>query len=338
MKHILLIATGGTIASAPSEHGLMPSIDVNRLLSYIPEIGSFCHLEGVSIMHIDSTNMTPHLMGVIARTIKEQYDKYDGFVISHGTDTMAYSAAAMSYMTKNSAKPIVFTGSQLPIEDPSTDAKQNLVDAMHFACNGPSGVYIVFHGIAINGTRATKQKSKSFDAFQSINFPVIASIKSGEITYHIPRDHPDFQNIFHPNLSDDFSVDSNLCPDVLILKISPGMKPEIFDFIKEHYKGVVLESFGLGGIPNTDPDIISKIHELTKNNVCVAITTQCLEEGIDLRVYEVGQMLARQNVILSKDMTTEALTMKLMWALAHFDNPLKIKSYIETPYAFDRKD
>ena len=182
MKKILLIATGGTIASSESSEGLTPSIDVKTLLTYIPEIESICHLEGISVMRVDSTNMNPKLMARIAETIAQNYDAYDGFVIAHGTDTMAYSAAGITYMLKNLAKPVVFTGSQIPIEALYTDAKKNLSDAIRFACEGIRGVYVAFDGIVINGTHAMKIKTRSSDAFKSINFPVIAEIKLGKIT------------------------------------------------------------------------------------------------------------------------------------------------------------
>ena len=322
MKKILLIATGGTIASSESSEGLTPSIDVKTLLTYIPEIESICHLEGISVMRVDSTNMNPKLMARIAETIAQNYDAYDGFVIAHGTDTMAYSAAGITYMLKNLAKPVVFTGSQIPIEALYTDAKKNLSDAIRFACEGIRGVYVAFDGIVINGTHAMKIKTRSSDAFKSINFPVIAEIKLGKITYN--------------QLTGDFAIDTKVCRDIFVLKIFPGIGTELFDFIRTQYKGVIIESFGIGGIPNVDEDIVSKIHELIEAGVAVVITTQCIYEGIDLSIYEVGQTLGRQKVIVAADMTTEAVVMKLMWALAHYEQIDDIKRYMETPYFADR--
>lgn len=337
MKRILLIATGGTIASTPSDNGLEPSVDVEKLLSYIPSVRSFCHLEGISIMEIDSSNINPSHMEKIAKTIESYYDAFDGFVISHGTDTMAYSAAALSYMLKNLTKPVVFTGSQLPIENAKTDAKKNLTDAIAFACEKIRGVYLVFHGIAILGTHAMKTKSRNFDAFQSLNLPPIAEIDSYDIRYEPSLPFSVCKEIFQTATTHKktFFADTALCNNLFVLKIFPGMKPDIFDFIKTTYKGVIIESFGLGGIPEKDPDLHSKIHELIESNLCVVITTQCLWDGIDLNVYKVGHTLAKQKVILSGNLTTEALVMKLMWALAHFEDPSDIKTFIETPYFFD---
>ena len=374
MKKILLIATGGTIASSESSEGLTPSIDVKTLLTYIPEIESICHLEGISVMRVDSTNMNPKLMARIAETIAQNYDAYDGFVIAHGTDTMAYSAAGITYMLKNLAKPVVFTGSQIPIEALYTDAKKNLSDAIRFACEGIRGVYVAFDGIVIanlvhdirqkleggkinkiaqpekdelmftvkndgiviNGTHAMKIKTRSSDAFKSINFPVIAEIKLGKITYNQLLTYSGHLDKLSEEITGDFAIDTKVCRDIFVLKIFPGIGTELFDFIRTQYKGVIIESFGIGGIPNVDEDIASKIHELIEAGVAVVITTQCIYEGIDLSIYEVGQTLGRQKVIVAADMTTEAVVMKLMWALAHYEQIDDIKRYMETPYFADR--
>lgn len=336
MKKILLIATGGTIASSESGGGLTPSIDVKSLLAYIPDIKSVCQLDGISVMNVDSTNMNPSLMAAIAQAVADNYESYDGFVVAHGTDTMAYSAAAMTYMLKNLAKPVVFTGSQIPIEALYTDAKKNLSDAIRFACEGINGVYVTFDGMVINGAHAMKIKTRSSDAFETVNFPVIAEIKLGRITYNQVLDYSGHLQQLSRPVSGEFAIDTRLCPDILILKIFPGIRPDIFDFIKNTYRGVIIESFGIGGIPNEHNDIVAKIHELIDAGVAVVITTQCIYEGIDLSIYEVGQNLAKQNVIIGADMTTEAITMKLMWALAHYDSIEAIKEYMEAPLFSDR--
>lgn len=336
MKKILLIATGGTIASAESEDGLTPSIDVKQLLAYIPEIDELCHLEGLSIMSVDSTNMSPTLMVKIAEAVKMSYEKYDGFVISHGTDTMAYTAAAMTYMLQNLGKPVVITGSQIPIEALYTDAKKNLSDAIRFVCEDITGVYIAFDGTIISGTHAMKTKTRNADAFHSINFPVIAEIKLGRITYNQALTYGDHWEKLKVPVTGEFSIATNLCQEIFVIKIFPGMGTEIFDFVKNHYKGVIIESFGIGGIPNEGPDIVSKVHEMIEAGLAVVITTQCIYEGIDLDIYQVGQTLAKENVIVAGDMTTEALVMKLMWALGNYDTITDIKKYMETPYFADR--
>lgn len=329
MKRILLIATGGTIASSESAEGLTPALDVEQLVAYLPAMPSLCQLTGVSIMNVDSTNMTPKRMGVIAQTVAQAYDSYDGFVIAHGTDTMAYSAAALTEMLRHLGKPVVLTGSQIPMEAPDTDAKKNLSDAIRFACEDICGVFVVFDGIAIEGTHAMKCRTRSRHAFESINFPIIAQIQD-EIQYTEDIKQSVFWNSMREKSQQAFAVQPELCTDVFVLKLFPGMGTEIFDCIKKQFRGVVIESFGIGGIPDEQPNLLAKIQELAQASVAVVITTQCLYEGVDLDIYAVGKHLAEQPIIVAGNMTTEALVMKLMWALAHFDTLSAVKSYVES--------
>ncbi len=326
MKNILLIATGGTIASSQSDNGLTPAVDINRLVSYVPKINHICNLDCISIMNVDSSNMSPQLMAAIADSIADNYSRYDGFVVTHGTDTMAYTAAGLSYMISNLTKPVILTGSQLPIEADNTDAINNLYDAFLCACDDFNGIYIAFNGKLINGTHAMKIRTIGFDAFISVNAPYTALIENGVIT----RCSDTKSSARSSSDTLQLSVDTRLCSDIMVLKIFPGMGTDIMDYIKSHYKGVIIESFGIGGIPNSGSDMIAKIHELIDAGIAVVITTQCLYEGINLNIYEVGRTLANQDIISGGNMTTEALVMKLMWALAHFDTLDKIKEYIES--------
>lgn len=330
MKRILLIATGGTIASSESAEGLTPALDVEQLVAYLPPMPSLCQLTGISVMNVDSTNMTPKRMGVIAQTVAQAYDSYDGFVIAHGTDTMAYSAAALTEMLRHLGKPVVLTGSQIPMEAPDTDAKKNLSDAIRFACEDICGVFVVFDGIAIEGTHAMKCRTRSRHAFESINFPIIAQIQDDRIDYTEEIKSCVFWRVMREKSQRAFAVQPELCTDVFVLKLFPGMGTEIFDYIKKQFRGVVIESFGIGGIPDEQPNLLAKIQELAQAGVAVVITTQCLYEGVDLDIYAVGKHLAEQPIIVAGNMTTEALVMKLMWALAHLDTLSAVKSYVES--------
>lgn len=326
MKNILLIATGGTIASSQSDNGLTPAVDINRLVSYVPKINHICNFDCISIMNVDSSNMSPQLMASIADSIADNYSRYDGFVVTHGTDTMAYTAAGLSYMISNLTKPVILTGSQLPIEADNTDAINNLYDAFLCACDDFKGIYIAFNGKLISGTHAMKIRTIGFDAFISVNAPYAALIENGVIT----RCSDTKSSARSSSDTLPLTVDTRLCSDIMVLKIFPGMGTDIMDYIKSNYKGVIIESYGIGGIPNSGSDMIAKIHELIDAGIAVVITTQCLYEGINLNVYEVGRTLAKQDIISGGNMTTEALVMKLMWALAHFDTLDKIKEYIES--------
>ena len=186
MKKILMIGTGGTIASKQTDNGLAPGLTPNDILSFIPQVKNVCEVETLQVCNIDSTNVTPEHWKLMVRAVEQNYDAYDGFVICHGTDTLAYTAAALSYMIQNSPKPIVVTGAQKPINMDVTDAKTNLLDSFIYAADENSeDVSIVFDGKVIIGTRAKKERAKSYNAFSSINFPYPAVIqeRTGDTLY-----------------------------------------------------------------------------------------------------------------------------------------------------------
>ncbi len=335
MKKILFIGTGGTIASAEGEKGLTPSFDVDELLSHIPEIRDLCDISGTLVMNIDSTNMQPTSVKEIAETIFDNYDEYDGFVVTHGTDTMGYTSSLLTYMLSNIKKPVVVTGAQVAISQPYTDAKKNISDAVRFALEEIPGVFVAFDGKIINGTRAVKMRSRSMNAFESVNQAYIASIKLGKINYNgdgIGYECNNKYQIMDIDPSKSFHLRADLCTDIFVLKLFPGLDPTVFEFIKENYEGVVIEAYGLGGIPSLQGyNIIDKVQELIDSGIAVVVTTQCMEEGIDLEVYEVGQVLAEHKVIQVNDMNTEAIVGKLMWAQGNFDNLEDVKCFMETP-------
>ena len=211
MKRILLIGTGGTIASELTESGLTPELSSEQLLSRIPSRLEFCRVDCVQLLNLDSTNIVPRHWLAMARCIRESYDDYDGFVLTHGTDTMAYTAAGLSYLIQGSPKPIVLTGAQKPIGFDSTDSKINLEDAFRVASAEMPGVSIVFNGKIILGTRAQKTHSKSFQAFSSINYPVLGVLRDGVLLPYIRQ----------PALTRPRFYDA-LDPKVGLLKLTPG--------------------------------------------------------------------------------------------------------------------
>lgn len=325
MKKILLIATGGTIASVEGKDGLAPGLSADELFVHFQTASQPVDVTCQVLMNRDSTNMQPEHWVQMADAISQHYEQYDGFVITHGTDTLGYTAAALSYMLQGLKKPVVITGSQIPISFKKTDAKKNVADALRFASEDVGGVFVVFDGRVILGTRAVKMRTKSYDAFESINHPYVATIHANEIKYY-----------WKPTVTDQpLTVNTTICPDVFVLKLHPGTKPEIFDFLKANYKGIIIESFGNGGLPFEERSLLPKIKELTEAGVAVLISTQCLEEGEDLLLYEVGRKVAQYEVILSGDMNIEALVPKLMWALGNAPSVKEIKQVMETPIAGD---
>ncbi|HJV16388.1 MAG TPA: asparaginase, partial [Bacillales bacterium] len=294
MKKILLLATGGTIASVEGNEGLVPGLSAEELLRFIPDLSQDIKIDGKILMNIDSTNIQPEHWVKMADAVYKNYHEYDGFVITHGTDTLAYTSSALSYMLQGLGKPVVLTGSQIPISFKKTDAKKNVTDALRFACENIGGVFIVFDGRVILGTRAVKMRTKSYDAFESINHPYVAYVNKNEVKYQW-KPEP---------VSQELSLKTNVCTDVFLMKLYPGTKPEIFDCLKDLYKGIIIESFGNGGLPFEGRNLLIKVQELTEKGIAVVITTQCLEEGEDLRLYEVGHKVAQHQVILSGDMNT----------------------------------
>jgi L-asparaginase len=309
-RKILLIATGGTIASLLLENGLAPGLKAEQLLSYLPasEREAFS-IDTVQVCNIDSTNMTPEYWVRIVQAIEDNYLRYDGFVICHGTDTMAYTSAALSYMIQNSNKPIVITGSQKPISEDSTDARQNLLDSIRYAADPASqGVVLVFNGNVIAGTRAKKTYAHSYNAFSSVNFPALAVIQDKRIIRFIPQ-QPYTQPV---------RFIKKLCDSIVVLKLIPGTKPDLMEYLFQNYDCIVIESFGVGGIPQNLMEVFyQQMKEWASKGKIVVIATQVVNEGSNMEVYEVGQKVKQDfHLMEAYDMTIEAVITKLMVLMA----------------------
>lgn len=304
-----MIATGGTIASKETGGGLAPAISSDELLACVPEVAKACNVRAVQPFNLDSTNVyAPHWLK-IARIIEENYADYDGFVVTHGTDTMAYTAAALSYLVQNIAKPVVLTGSQKSVYSRDTDARKNLSDAFLFCADGNAhGVRIVFDGSVILGTRAKKTRTRSFNAFSSIDFPAIAVMRDGKPFYYIEDAKPVGGPRFYHALNE----------RVFVLKMIPGLNADIFDYLDSRCDGLVIESFGAGGLPNYQNDaFFTRLAKFVGVGKTAVLSTQAEHEGSSLDKYAVGRRLrACGNVLEARCMTLEAAVTKLMWILA----------------------
>ena len=327
MKRILMLATGGTIAAEMTEAGLAPGLGGEDFLAYVPALRQLCEVDCLQVCNIDSTNMTPGHWLKVSAAIQAHYADYDGFVVCHGTDTMAYTAAALSYLIQQSPKPIVLTGSQKPIHTDITDSKTNLLDAFTVACDGRiPGVTVVFGGAVILGTRSRKTYSKSFGAFSSINYPALGVVQDGQlIPYLCPpaAEAPKFYDALDPQVS--------------LMKLIPGASPGQLDYLLRESHAVIIESFGVGGVPSGDG---GEFYRVIRDNLAqgklVAVTTQVQNEGSDLAIYTVGHRLKSDlGVLESYDMTTEAVVAKLMWALAITRDPVQVAKLFYTPVASD---
>ena len=326
MKKILMIGTGGTIASEMTPEGLAPELNTQQLLEFIPDIGALCRVDCLQVYNLDSTNIRPENWLEVVDTLRKNYDAYDGFVISHGTDTMAYTAAALSYLVQGSPKPIVLTGAQKPIWFDGTDSKRNLTDAFLYACRGCGGVQIVFNGKVILGTRARKTFSKSFQAFSSVNYPDLAVLQDERLLQYIRT-----ESLPRPVFYD------KLCMNVGLLKLIPGTKRELVAFMMEHYDGIVVESFGVGGLPEYDgEEFYPVVQQAVERGKIVVMTTQVPNEGSDLSVYHVGGHLkSTLHLLEAFDMTTEAAVCKLMWILGQTREFERVRELFNRPVAWD---
>lgn len=329
MKNILMLTTGGTIASVITPYGLIPTLNSEELLSYLPRMEEGIKINTRELYSIDSTNTKPEHWILIANAIEAEYDNYDGFVICHGTDTMAYTASALSYLIQDSPKPIVLTGAQKPIGMEITDAKSNLRDSILYAADDKScGVQIVFSGKVILGTRAKKTRTFSFEAFSSINYPFIAEIYDGKIIRYISQDKDNMNPSFYHNLNE----------NVYVMKLIPGISDSLIPTIFEKYDGIILESFGTGGVPDSIQDTIFKsLDKYAANDKVLVITTQVQNEGSDTDIYEVGVKLKKYKFLEAADMTLEATLTKLMWVLSKNDRSWDyIESNFKKAISFDR--
>nr|WP_326165682.1 asparaginase [uncultured Oscillibacter sp.] len=323
-KRILLIGTGGTIASEVTEGGLAPELTTAQLLRHVPAISGICAADCVQLLNLDSTNIGPDHWLRMARCIRERYAQYDGFVLTHGTDTMAYTAAALSYLIQGSPKPVVLTGAQRPIGFDSTDSKQNLMDAFRCAAEDLPGVSIVFDGKVIPGTRAKKTRSKSFQAFSSINYPYLGILRDGVLLRYIRQECGEAP-VFYDRLD----------TKVALLKLLPGMGREAADFLLARNDGLIIESFGVGGLPESG-GFYHCVEEALASGKTVVITTQVENEGSDVGVYHVGHALKnRLGVLEAYDMTTEAVAAKLMWILGRTRERSEVERLFYTPVAKD---
>lgn len=315
--NILLIYTGGTIGMIKDpETGVLHPFDFANLLEKIPELKLLdCNIDNKSFAKpIDSSDMSPKYWVEISDIIEANYIKYDGFVVLHGSDTMSYSASALSFMLENLAKPVVFTGSQLPIGDLRTDAKENLITSIQMASQSENNepvikeVGLYFEYKLYRGNRTTKISAEHFEAFTSLNYPDLA--KSG---VHLNINH---QHLFKPDLKKKLIVHKNLDQNIALVKLFPGISQPLLQsvFNTPNLKGIILETYGAGNC-TTEDWFISLLKNTLLKGIHVINITQCSGGSVIMGQYETSTQLKKIGVISGKDITTEAAVAKLMHLL-----------------------
>ena len=318
-KRVLIMNTGGTLASVAKEHGLTPGLTTESMERELHIVAGEAELTMQEFSSLDSANIFPEDWARLAQEISRQRVFFDGIVVIHGTDTLAYTSSMLSFMLQNIGIPVVITGSQLSISNPVADAMENLRCAIYMAQSGCAGVFVAFNRKVMLGCRASKVRSLSFDAFDSINCENVAEISSIGMKIN-ERMLPRKRGVFR--LQDSYRA------EVAVIKLFPGIHREVLRMYAENgYRAFYIEAFGLGGMPFLKHDFISGISRLTEQGITVLVGTQCRFEGSSLEVYETGRRALEAGVIQSYDMTSEAAITKLMWVLGQTDDPQEIREY-----------
>jgi len=322
-KKILLLTTGGTIASVPGGDGLEPQRS-GVMERELDQLRTYYDITVRDVMCLDSSNITPEEWRQIAQAIYRERQEYDGVVVSHGTDTMAYTASAVTFMLPDIDRPVVFTGSQLPLTDMLSDGPENLRTAFAMAASGHCGVFLAFDRKVMLGCRAVKVRASGFSAFESVNARYAAQVSNRGLVV---------DSRVLPVRKGEAAFCPEISREVFLLKLTPGLNPAIFDMLGAMgYKGIVIEAFGLGGM-----HVLSRglrgIRRCVEDGISVVVTTQCLYDSANLQIYQVGNKLLELGVIQARDMTTEAAMTKLMWAIGQGMDQHEISKLFETNLA-----
>ncbi len=320
MKKLLLLSTGGTIASKVSKEGLVPKDSGMELVNMLGKLPY--QIDVRDILQLDSSNIQPEEWKLIAKKIYQYRKDYDGIVLSHGTDTMAYTASMLSFMLQNIEIPVVLTGSQVPMNVVLSDAPDNLKLAFAAAANCQPGIYLAFDDKIMLGCRSVKVRTTNFNAFESVNVPPIATVTSDGLV---------FRNKNKKKIKGKCILNTKIDAHVALIKLFPGFDPNLlFAMAKSGCRGIVIEAYGLGGMNYIRRNMVAAVGKLIRSGIPVIASSQCLYERSDLTKYEVGRLALLEGAISARDMTSESAITKLMWALGQGMNIKEIKEFFDT--------
>ena len=326
MSRILLLHTGGTIGMTRTESGYQPDGEYFRAAVFHMDSLKAAGMPDWDFMEtetlLDSSRMTVAEWNMIGKIIAERYDSYDGFVILHGTDTMAYTASALSFMFKNLHKPVILTGSQIPLCETRSDGRDNLITSMMIAGSGKvREVCIYFGGILLRGNRATKYSADGMRAFGSPNYPELATAGIS-IHYNDPV-------FLHPRSREFQFIPLRNVP-IGVIKVFPGIQFKLFESIMtDKLKGIVIETFGSGNIPDDSGELLPVLRKAKENGVVTVVCSQCPQATVDMSAYEAGSILRKAGAVSGRDMTTEAAVAKLYYLFSVYDDIERIKYTME---------
>ena len=329
-KSILIIYTGGTVGMIDSGNGTLLPFDIKNLLTSIPELSKFQFpIESISVFEkpLDSSNIGPDEWKVIGKAVADNYEKYSGFVVLHGSDTMAYTASALSFMFDGLTKPVIFTGSQLPIGILRSDAKENILTSIELASmQNEKGaaifpeVCVYFENSLFRANRTIKANAENFDAFMSPNFAALA-----EVGVHFKLN----EALVHKSEAA-FSFRDKLSADVALLKVFPGFSAKVFQsvFDNQYLRGLVLETYGTGNIPQ-DKHLLAGLQRLAERGVHVLVVTQCIKGSVELGRYATSEDLKQMKVHSAHDMTSVAAVTKMMHVLGNYTSKTDIDNLLK---------
>lgn len=320
---VLILTTGGTITMIRNEAGfLSPCHDAGILLDRMPELRNLADLDLLHVSNVDSSNILPQDWVRIGEPIYRRMGDYDGFVVSHGTDTLCYTSAALSFFLQEIPKPIVVTGAQVPLDDIGTDARTNLVNAVRVAVSDIAEVVVVFGTQVIFGTRAKKTSAFDMQAITSVNTQPLGNIGLSIKLNMAARTRGARKPLFQPFLNE----------NVAMAYLYPGFKPAVLEYLAENHDAVVLEGYGAGHIPTETRSLVPAIRAATAKNVPVVIGTQCIIGSTQMELYDVGRAALEAGAIPAMDMTPETTLVKLMWVLGQATDLATVHSMMQKSF------